>query len=120
MTLITGGASGLGKATAERFIKKGSKIVLCDLRTSNGEAVAKELGDGAIFIPVDVTSPDDVKEALNVTKEKFNKLDVLVNCAGIYHMEPIYEHNLFLPHNLPDFEKVLNVSLVSSCFFLRY
>jgi len=111
VTLVTGGASGFGKATAERFIKKGSKIVLCDLKTSNGEAVAKELGDNAIFIPVDVTSPDDVQEALNVTKETYKKLDVLVNCSSISCHEPIYNINSRLPHNLSDFEKVLNVNL---------
>lgn len=107
---MTGGASGLGKATAERFIKKGSKVVICDLHSSHGEGLAKELGDDAIFIPTDVTSTDDVTTALNVIKEKYKKLDVLVNCAGIAHSGLTSDPDHTAPHDLGDFEKVINVS----------
>lgn len=56
MTLVTGGASGLGRATAERFLKQGSRVVLCDLPTSKGAEVAKELGESdVIFCPTDVS-----------------------------------------------------------------
>lgn len=51
MTLVTGGASGLGRATANRFAKKGSKVVICDLPTSNGSEVAQEIGENAHYIP---------------------------------------------------------------------
>lgn len=52
--MVTGGASGLGRATAERFARAGSKVVLGDLPTSKGADVAKELGDNVVFVPVDV------------------------------------------------------------------
>lgn len=55
--LVTGAASGLGRATAERFIRQGGKAVICDLPTSSGADLAKELGSNAIFCPVDVSSP---------------------------------------------------------------
>lgn len=53
--MVTGGASGLGRATVERFARAGSKVVLGDLPTSKGADVAKELGDNVIFVPVDVS-----------------------------------------------------------------
>lgn len=54
MGLVTGGASGLGRATAARFVQQGGKAVICDLPTSEGAKVAEELGSNAIFCPVDV------------------------------------------------------------------
>lgn len=107
---MTGGASGLGKATVERFVKNGSKVVICDLHSSNGEGLAKELGENAAFIATDVTSPDDMSTALNVLKEKFQKLDVLVNCAGISLVRPMYAVDTKTAHPLADFEKIINVS----------
>ena len=60
VALVTGAASGLGKATVERFIKQGAKAVLVDLPSSPGEDVAKSLGPNVRFAPADVTSEDDV------------------------------------------------------------
>lgn len=56
MTLVTGGASGLGRGTVERFIKQGGKVVIGDLPSSKGNDLAKELGDSAVFVPLDVGS----------------------------------------------------------------
>lgn len=84
MALVTGGASGLGRATVERFARAGSKVLLGDLSTSEGGKVAKEIGDNVVFVPLDVTSEKDVTQALDVAKEKFGRLDVAVNCAGNY------------------------------------
>ncbi len=82
--IVTGGASGLGKATVERFVREGAKITLIDLPTSKGADVAAELGaDNCIFAPSDITKEADILNALNSTKEKFGKLDITVNCAGI-------------------------------------
>jgi len=53
--VVTGAASGLGRATAERFVREGAKIVLCDLPKSNGQEVADQLGSNAIFSPTDVS-----------------------------------------------------------------
>ena len=55
MSLVTGGGSGLGRATATRFVKEGAKVVVCDLEQSPGAEVAKELGDNCIFVPTDVS-----------------------------------------------------------------
>jgi 3-hydroxyacyl-CoA dehydrogenase/3-hydroxy-2-methylbutyryl-CoA dehydrogenase len=107
---VTGAASGLGRATAERFAKQGAKVVLCDLGTSQGSSVAKELGDNVVFVPVDVTSEKDVQTALETAKSKFGRLDVAVNCAGIGVAFKTYNFNKKLPHKLEDFTKVLMVN----------
>lgn len=85
VAFVTGGASGLGRATVERFVAAGSKVLLGDLSTSQGESVAKNLGDNVVFVPIDVTSEKDVTHALEVAKEKFGRLDVAVSCAGKYY-----------------------------------
>ncbi|KAL1765845.1 3-hydroxyacyl-CoA dehydrogenase type-2 [Sigmodon hispidus] len=84
--VITGGASDLGLATAERLIGQGATAVLLDLPSSEGEAQAKELGEGCMFAPGNVTSEKDVKAALTLAKEKFGRIDVAVNCAGTFNV----------------------------------
>lgn len=112
--LVTGAASGLGKATAQHIVKQGGKAVVCDLPTSQGKQVASDLGDSAVFAPVDVTSEEDVLNALNLTKEKFGRLDVVVNCAGIGVAFKIYNFNKKQPHRLEDFEKVIKVNTIGT------
>lgn len=112
--LVTGSASGLGKATAEHIVKQGGKAVVCDLPTSQGKQVASDLGPNALFAPVDVTSEEDVLNALNLTKEKFGRLDVLINCAGIGVAFKIYNFNKKQPHRLDDFEKVIKVNTIGT------
>ena len=64
MSLITGGASGLGKATAKRFIEQGGKVVICDLPKSDGANVAKEFGNDCLFVPTDVSNLYDFEICL--------------------------------------------------------
>lgn len=78
--LVTGGASGLGRATAEKLVERGAQVVICDLPTSDGVAVAKEIG--AVFAPTDVTSSEEVRAAV-ATAVDLGALRVAVNCAGI-------------------------------------
>ncbi len=55
VSLVTGGASGLGKATVERFVREGARVALCDLPQSEGQSIADELGDSCVFVPTDVS-----------------------------------------------------------------
>lgn len=81
--LVIGGSSGLGRATVENFVRNGSKVVVCDLPNSEGAKLASELGnDKCLFHPTDVTSEADVNNAVELAKNKFGHLNVLVNCAG--------------------------------------
>lgn len=117
--MITGGASGLGRATVDKFLQSGSKVVLCDLATSDGHEVAKSLGDNVLFVPVDVTSEVDVTTALEQTKAKFGRLDVAVNCAGTAVAFKTYNFNKNTPHSLEDFARVLTVNTVGTFNVIR-
>ncbi|KAA8591496.1 hypothetical protein FQN60_002439 [Etheostoma spectabile] len=81
--LVTGGASGLGRATVERLVQNGASAVILDLPSSDGPALAASLGDRCAFAPADVTSEEDVQSAVSLARERFGKLDLAVNCAGI-------------------------------------
>jgi len=117
--LVTGGASGLGRATVERFVREGARVTLCDLPNSRGEEVANSLGGNCVFAPVDVTKPEDVESALALTKEKFGRLDATVNCAGIGVAFKVYNFNKNRTHALDDFVKVQMVNTVGTFNVIR-
>lgn len=119
VTLVTGGASGLGRGTVERFVKHGGKVVIGDLPNSPGQEVAKQLGDSAIFAPMDVTSESDVKNALKLAKEKFGRLDVLVNAAGIAFVGRTHNVPKKQVHSLEDFERVIRVNVAGTFNAIR-
>ncbi|GJQ80373.1 hypothetical protein Trydic_g12236 [Trypoxylus dichotomus] len=119
VSLVTGGASGLGKATVVRLIQQGSKVVVCDLPTSKGNDLVQELGDNAVFAPTDVTSEADVQTALELTKQKFGKLDNCVNCAGIGVAFKVYNFNKNQPHKLDDYAKVININTIGTFNVIR-
>jgi len=83
VALVTGGASGLGLATTEALVGAGASVVIVDLPSSDGEVVAKELGDNVRFAGADVTSEDDVRAAVSLAADEFGGLHVAVNCAGV-------------------------------------
>ena len=83
VALVTGGASGLGFATAKRVVAQGGKAVIADLASSRGAELATELGENARFIATDVTSENDVKAAVDLAYTAFGGLNLVVNCAGI-------------------------------------
>lgn len=82
VALVSGGASGLGLAATRTLVDGGAKVVILDLPSSDGETVAKELGENVVFVPADVTSEESVAEAVAAT-ERFGDLRVVVNCAGM-------------------------------------
>ena len=75
--IVTGGASGLGKATVERFVREGAKVTLLDLPTSEGKAVVESFGSkDCCFVPCDITKEDEVAKALEETKGKLTKISL--------------------------------------------
>uniref|UniRef100_A0A8C3SI76 Hydroxysteroid 17-beta dehydrogenase 10 n=1 Tax=Chelydra serpentina TaxID=8475 RepID=A0A8C3SI76_CHESE len=117
--LVTGGASGLGRATAERLVQQGASAVIVDLPTSDGPSVAKALGEQCVFAPADVTSEADVKGVLALVREKFGRLDLAVNCAGIAVAVKTYNAKKDTPHSLEDFQRVLNVNVAGTFNVIR-
>ena len=83
VAVITGGASGLGQATAEAIVAKGGKVMILDRDEKKGPEVAAELGENAAFVQTDVTDEASVQAAIDATKEKFGAIHVCVNCAGV-------------------------------------
>jgi 3(or 17)beta-hydroxysteroid dehydrogenase len=83
VAIVTGAASGVGKADALLLAREGAKVVVSDINEEAGRAVAKEIGDAAIFVKHDIASEDGWKEVVQLTEEKFGGLDVLVNNAAI-------------------------------------
>jgi NAD(P)-dependent dehydrogenase (short-subunit alcohol dehydrogenase family) len=80
---ITGGASGIGAATAKRFIKEGGKAALADIDAEKGQALASELGDGAMFAKLDVTDENDWRRAIGEAQAALGPLTTIVNSAGV-------------------------------------
>lgn len=83
VAVITGGASGLGKATAEEFVSQGAKVIIVDIDEDAGHMVATELGSAAHFIRCDVTVEEQVAKAVETAVSRHGKLDVMLNSAGI-------------------------------------
>lgn len=80
---ITGGASGIGAAAARRFIEEGAKVAVADLDSDAGQALAEDLGDGAVFIGHDVSDEAAWRAGLNTVQDRFGSLTVLVQSAGV-------------------------------------
>ncbi len=83
VALVTGGGSGLGEATTRAFVARGGKAVILDLGRSQGDVVAKELGESAVFCEGDVTDDASVSAALDEAVGRFGGVHIAVNCAGI-------------------------------------
>ena len=88
---ITGGARGIGKATAAAFVRKGCRVAIGDLDLALAEQTAAELGGGTIALPLDVTERDSFASFLDVAERELGPLDVLVNNAGIMPVAPLVE-----------------------------
>ena len=83
VVLITGGASGIGRECARQFLQRGAKVMLADIDEKQGATVAAQLGDRAVFRRLDVTSEHAWQEAVDALIKQWQRLDVLVNAAGI-------------------------------------
>ncbi len=83
VVLVTGGAAGIGKATALRFTEEGAKVVICDVNEEAGKATVKGLGESAAFYKVNVVNRAEVKKWVDEVVVKYGRVDVLVNNAGI-------------------------------------
>lgn len=81
--LITGGASGIGKATAIKFASEGAKVIICDVDKTAGQAFVEELGNDSVFYKINVVDRDEVQGWIDDVVKKFGRIDVLVNNAGI-------------------------------------
>jgi NAD(P)-dependent dehydrogenase (short-subunit alcohol dehydrogenase family) len=116
VAVVAGGASGLGLATAERLVEDGAQVVLVDLPTSPGSAVAEKLGHAATFVAADVRDPAAVAAAVTAARER-GPLRVAVNCAGIG--DPARTLSREGPLDLERFARVVEINLIGSFNVVR-
>jgi NAD(P)-dependent dehydrogenase (short-subunit alcohol dehydrogenase family) len=110
--LVTGGASGLGGATARMLAGAGGKVLIADLKEQEGNALAAELGSGVKFVRTDVTDEASTKAAVDGAVASFGAVHGLVNCAGVVYGEKTLGKEG--PHALASFARVININLVGS------
>jgi NAD(P)-dependent dehydrogenase (short-subunit alcohol dehydrogenase family) len=116
VALVTGGASGLGLATAERLVADGAEVVLVDLPSSPGKAAAEQLGAAATFAPADVRDPDQVAAAVGAASER-GPLRIVVNCAGVG--DPARTVGRDGPLDLARFARVVEINLIGTFNVIR-
>lgn len=115
--LISGGASGLGAATARHLVAGGGKVVLADLNAAAGAALVDELGANARFVPTDVCNEDSATAAVEAAKSAFGGLQGLICCAGVAPGEKVVGKNG--PHRLDSFARAVTINLVGTFNMIR-
>ena len=108
VAIVTGGASGIGRGTAERFVAEGARVVIGDVETDSGQALASALGPNAFFWRSDVSDPEQVGALVAAAVGKFGGLDVMVNNAGVSGTM----HRRFLDDDLADFHRIMAVNVL--------
>jgi 3-oxoacyl-[acyl-carrier protein] reductase len=114
VALITGGAAGIGKATALRFVEEGAQVVICDVNPQTGEAALQELGPRAAFYKLDVTNRQAVQAWVDEVVARFGRIDILVNNAGVLRdgfLVKVQEGQLVKQMPEADFDLVIAVNL---------
>jgi 3-hydroxyacyl-CoA dehydrogenase/3-hydroxy-2-methylbutyryl-CoA dehydrogenase len=112
VALVTGGASGLGAATARAFIERGGRLTILDRPNSPGEQLAKDLGSKALFAAADVTNSEQVTAAIQKTVASFGGMHILVNCAGVGSAMKTTGKQGPLPLDI--FEMVIRINLIGT------
>jgi NAD(P)-dependent dehydrogenase (short-subunit alcohol dehydrogenase family) len=114
---ITGGASGLGEATARRLAKAGGNVFVCDVGEEQGKRLAAELGAHASFVRADVTDETQLTQAFAAAQGRFGALHGAVSCAGIAPGERVLGKGG--PHRLDTFRRAVEINLVGTFNVLR-
>lgn len=115
--LITGGASGLGFATAKMIVENGGNAILLDVNEEAGVAAQTDLGTKAKFIKTDVTNEEQVQNAVNQSVENYGNIAGIINCAGVGPAKRVVGKDG--PHPLDFFQKVININLIGTFNTLR-
>lgn len=107
VTVVTGGASGLGAGIVERFLAEGAHVAFGDIDAERGRALAEQHGANALFLPTDVVQPEQITRLVDAAVDRFGGLHVMVNNAGISGKM----HRSFLVDDLADFDRVMAINL---------
>jgi len=115
--MVTGGASGLGEATVQRIVEQGGKAAILDLSVERGEAQVQQMGENVLFIKTDVTSEEEVRNAVQKASESFGSINTVVNCAGIGVAGKLLSRKGV--HSLEMFSKVISINLIGTFNVIR-
>lgn len=107
VAIVTGGASGIGRAMVERFVEEGARVVVADVDAEAGHEAADALGDAGAFCPTDVTDAEQVQALVDFAVERFGGLHVMSNNAGVASAMLRFLHD-----DLSDFNRVVNVNVL--------
>ncbi|MDF3129180.1 L-iditol 2-dehydrogenase [Kiritimatiellaeota bacterium B1221] len=89
--MITGAARGIGRTFAEAYVREGAQVALCDIDLERAEVSAKEIGEGAFAVQLDVTNQESIDQAVQSVVSRLGGLDILVNNAGVFDLAPLVE-----------------------------
>ena len=117
VAIVTGGASGLGEACVRELHALGAKVAIFDLSVKKGLSLQNELTEDAIFVKADVTSPVSISKAVDFISDKYKRVDININCAGIAIAEKTI--NREGAHTFETFKKVIDVNLLGTFNTLR-
>jgi NAD(P)-dependent dehydrogenase (short-subunit alcohol dehydrogenase family) len=117
VAVVTGGASGLGRATAERLVSQGARVVIADLATSQGDDVAREIGGGTRFVAADITNSSEM-EAVFDAADEIGPLRAVAHCAGRGGTIRVIDRD-GVPGSLEQYESIVRVNLIGSFNVLR-
>jgi NAD(P)-dependent dehydrogenase (short-subunit alcohol dehydrogenase family) len=117
MALITGGASGLGEATARSLSAQGAKVALFDIAVERGKKIAAELGPNVIFVAADVTNDEESRAAVEQIVTAFGAINVAINCAGVADPGKVLSKKG--PMSLAFFNRVVQINLVGTLNIIR-
>ena len=106
VAIVTGGANGIGRATAEVFVEEGARVLVADIDDTAGIDLVSLLGDAAAFLHTDVSDPASVQAAIDCAQQQFGALDTMVNNAGISG-----SFRRLMDDDLRDFDRVISVDL---------
>lgn len=111
--LITGAARGIGRAFAEAYIKEGARVAIADIDKARADVTAKELGDKALAVKMDVTDPASIDAAVDHTAKTFGQIDILINNAALFTAAPIVEIERV------DYARVFDINVSGTLFTMQ-
>jgi NAD(P)-dependent dehydrogenase (short-subunit alcohol dehydrogenase family) len=111
--LITGAARGIGLAFAQAYVREGARVAIADIDIDRARRAAREIGAAAIAVPLDVTRPESIEQAVADTVEALGRIDILVNNAALFTAAPIVEIDV------ADYRRVFDVNVGGTLFTLQ-
>lgn len=111
--LITGAARGIGRTFAEAYLREGARVVIADIDADRGAETAKELGENAAFVRLDVTDQDSIDQAIATAEDTFGQIDILINNAAIFTAAPIVEIDR------ADYDRVFAINVSGALFMMQ-